>query len=58
MLGSRKGEGDSHQNSSRKQQEKKKSLQLLARKIRDLKTSIWILLLRTNGSFYSVLPLD
>lgn len=46
-------------NCNKKEKKKRKrSLQLLARKIRDLKTSIWILLLRTNGSFCSVLALD
>lgn len=46
------------ENNSNKKEKKERSLQLLARKIRDLKTNIWILLLRTNGSFCSFLALD
>lgn len=55
MLDSRKGEGSSHQNSTTKGE----SFATFSQKgLRDLKLSIWILLLRTNGSFYSVLALD
>lgn len=56
------GRADSHQNSNRKQQQPGEIIitfeKLIARKVRDLKAGIWVLLLTTSGSFYSVLTLN
>lgn len=52
--GARKGEGTLTK--TKKNKPKRKPAQLLARKKRDFKPSVWLFPLRATGSFYSALP--